>query len=548
MKQYTKLIFSIALVAMLGGCDYLEYDEKSYLLEENIFEEFSRTKKFLTNIYSQLPHDFSTVNGAMRSSGTDEAIHVNNLSNIVRFTDGSWSALQTIDTQWGSMYSGIYNVNMFLKGAEGKTWDELKWNEDYEEIMTQYNLYPYEARFLRAYFYFELFRRYGGVPIVTNELTPDEANNVERASAQEVIDFIVAECDAVMNELPETYDSLTSASETGRATSGAAMALKARTLLYAASPLHNESNDLNKWEKAANASYAIIDSNLYGLEPSYEDVVNNGASTELIFGVRQSESVGFERANFPIGYEGGNTGTCPTQNLVNTYEMAETGLPIDDANSGYNPIFPYSGRDLRLKETVILNGSIWKGQLVEVWYGGPNAAPKPNATRTGYYLKKYVIESVNLNPVSSKRHEWVLFRLGEVYLNFAEAMNQAMGGPEVAGGLGMTALDAVNMVRRRAGIAEFPVGMSQADFNTKLQNERRVELAFEDHRFWDIRRWKISPETNIKGVTVGLNPFGGYLYQEMDVETRIWDEKMNLYPIPENEGFNNLKLGQNPGW
>jgi hypothetical protein len=548
MKQYTNLIFSIVFATMMGSCDYLDYDEKSYLLKEDIFEEFTRTKKFLTNIYSKLPHDFNTVSGAMRSSGTDEAIHVNSLSNIIRFTDGSWSPLQTIDTQWGNMYSGIYSANIFLKEAEGKIWTELQWNQDYDEIIEQFSLYSYEARFLRAYFYFELYRRYGGVPIVTTELTPEEANNVERATAEEVVNFIVAECDAVMSELPVTYVGLSSVSETGRATKGAAMALKARALLYNASPLHNPSNEILKWENAASASHDIIDANLYTLETSYSNVVNNGTSTELIYSVRQGESVGFERANFPVGYEGGNTGTCPTNNLVNAYEMEDTGLPISDPNSGYDPIFPYLGRDARLKETVILNGSIFKSRLVELWYGGANAEPKPNASLTGYYLKKYVVESVNLNPVSNKRHEWVLFRMGEVYLNYAEAMNHAMGGPEVAGTFTMTALDAVNMVRARAGMPAFPSGMSQADFNTKLQNERRIELAFEDHRFWDVRRWKIAPETEIKGVSVVRNAFGGYLYQEIDVETRIWDQKMNLYPIPENEGFNNEKLVQNPGW
>jgi len=487
------------------------------------------------------------VDGAMRSSGTDEAVHVNNLSNVVRFTNGTWSPIQTLDTEWSSMYSGIYNVNLFLEESEGETWEDLKWNDDYEELMAQFELYPYEARYLRAYFYFELFRRYGGVPLITTLLTEEEANKVERASSDDIINFVVAECDVAIDALPQSYLNLVGAQETGRATKGAAMALKARTLLYAASPLHNTNNDLNKWEDAAQASYDIINSGIYLLESNYDNVVNNGKSNELIFSVRQSESVDFEKANFPIGYEGGNTGTCPTQNLVDTYEMVSTGLPISDPNSGYNSNFPFLNRDPRLNSTVIVNGSIWKGQVVEVWYGGTNAEPKAKASKTGYYLKKYVIESVNLNPVNKKRHEWVLFRLGEMYLNYAEAMNEVYG-PEDAGTYGMTALEAVNMVRLRAGMPEFPSGMSAADFRTKLRNERRVELAFEDHRFWDVRRWKIGSETAIKGITAALNPFGGYVYQTKDVETRVWDEKMNLYPIPQSEIFKNSKLGQNPGW
>ena len=194
MKRYTKLIFSILAVVMLGGCEYLDYDEKSYLLREDVFEEFTRTKKFLTNIYSKLPHDFNSVSGAMRSSGTDEAIHVNTLSNIIRFTDGSWSSLQTIDTQWGNMYSGIYSANLFLKEAEGKTWEELKWNEDYEEIMTQFNLYGSEARFLRAYFYFDLVYLFGDVPFITTSLTPEMATESTRTDKQTILNAMNNSC------------------------------------------------------------------------------------------------------------------------------------------------------------------------------------------------------------------------------------------------------------------------------------------------------------------------------------------------------------------
>ena len=147
-----------------------------------------------------------------------------------------------------------------------------------------------------------------------------------------------------------------------------------------------------------------------------------------------------------------------------------------------------------------------------------------------------------------KRHNWVLFRYAEVLLNYAEAMNEAFG-PENAATYGLTALAAVNEVRLRAGIAEFTAGMTVDDFRTKLRNERRVELAFEDHRFWDVRRWMIGSETTeIKGVIAALNPYGGYVYEERDVESRIWDERMNLYPIPQSERFKNQNLTQNTGW
>jgi hypothetical protein len=542
-------IFLLSVVTILSGCTYLDYDESSYLKKEDVFTEFSRTKKFLTNIYSILPSDFMSIDGAMRASATDEAIHVDDMSAIHKFNNGTWSAIQTLDAKWNSMYSGIYDVNMFLEEIKGQKWEELQWREDYYELMEQFNLYQYEARFLRAYFYFELMKRYGGVPLVTKILDREEANTVKKATVEEIVNYIISECDTVINFLPVTYLDIPG-DETGRVTKGAAMALKARTLLYFASPLHNPGNDIQRWINAAKSSKSIIDSAWYHLESDYSDVVNNETSQELIFERRQPESTSFERANFPIGYEGGNTGTCPTQNLVNAYEMKDTGLPVNDPASGYDSIFPYNKRDPRLEKTIIINGSTWKGRTVEIWYGGANAEPKPFATKTGYYLKKYVIESVNLDPgnVSPKRHTWVIFRYGEVLLNFAEAMNEAYG-PEDPAGMGMTALEAVNQIRQRAGMPDFPSGMTREQFRKKLQNERRVELAFEDHRFWDVRRWKIGDQTvDIKGVVVRMNPFGGYIYEEKDVEKRVWDDKMNLYPIPQQELYINDNLTQNPGW
>jgi starch-binding outer membrane protein, SusD/RagB family len=362
--------------------------------------------------------------------------------------------------------------------------------------------------------------------------------------------FIVDECDEIAEFLPVDYATFSSVQETGRATRGAAMALKSRVLLYAASPLHNPSEDAAAWEAAAAAAKALIDSAWYSLEPGYGNIVNNITSQELILGRREGESNGFERRNFPVGFEGGNTGTCPTQNLVDAYEMKGTGLPISDSASGFNPIFPYNGRDDRLGQTVILNNSIWKGKVMENYFGGANGAPRANATKTGYYLKKYVIEAIDLEPTNTtqRQHTWVLFRYGEILLNYAEAMNEVYG-PADAAGKGMTALEAVNMVRQRAGMPDFPADLSQDDFRRKLRNERRVELAFEDHRFWDVRRWEIGAETtDIYAINIVRNPYGGFSYEKYLLETRVYEDRMNLYPISQAERYKNTNLEQNTGW
>ncbi|WP_289054828.1 RagB/SusD family nutrient uptake outer membrane protein [Carboxylicivirga marina] len=559
MKKIRFIYALIMSAVLLGSCEYLDYSEADLLDKEDVYGEFSRMKNVLTQIYTRLPDGFMDVSGAMRSSGTDEAIHVNSLSAVRTFNDGSWNANKPIDNQWVSMYNGIREVNSFLMEIEGETWEELQYDPNYHFMMEEYELYAYEARLLRAFFYFELYKRYGGVPLLGDEmLTEENANEVAHASAQDVIDYIVSECDAVAGVLPTTYIGIggggndqnnSGGDQTGKTTRGFALALKARTLLYAASPLHNTDNSQQKWIDAATAANAVIGLGVYSLEGDYANVVNKPVSTELIFETRSAESRNFEIANYSVGFENGQTGTCPTQNLVDSYEMVATGLPISDPASGYDAANPYAGRDPRLALTVLRNGSTWKGETIEVFYGGRDAAPIPFATLTGYYLKKYLVESVNIEDgkANTKRHVWVLFRYAETLLNYAEAMNEAYG-PDDAQGLSMTATDAVNLVRGRAGMPLFNAGMSKDAFRSKLQNERRVELAFEDHRFWDVRRWKTGSETNIKGMTVEQDGSGGYTYTPGTVINRVWDDKMCLYPIPQSEIFKNSNLIQNTGW
>jgi hypothetical protein len=544
----------ILFLSLIWSCSYLDYTEADNYEKNQVFEEFSWNKLAMTRIYAYLPTDFSSVDGAMRSSAIDDAEHIYDNSVIQKFNDGTWNSLQTVDDQWATFYAGIRAANLYLEEGTGRTFDELKWNADYKELMVQYALYPYEARFLRAFFYFELIRRYGDVPLIIKVLTEEEANKVTRTPFADVVQFIVSECDAIIPNLPRSFTSIPGA-ETGRATRGAAMALKARTLLYAASPLFNPTNDKTKWIAAATASKALIDSATvlnYALDASYANVVNSLTTKELIFERRQAAANSFEAANFPIGYEGGNTGTCPTQNLVDAYEMQAKGLGINEPGSGYDPAKPYSGRDPRLALTILYDGATWKGVPVEIWNGGKNAPPIRYATKTGYYLKKYLIEAVSLSPTSpsTRIHTWVLFRYGEVLLNYAEAMNEAYG-PEItgSGNLSTSALAAVNLVRTRVKMPAFPAGLSQNAFRTKLMNERRIELAFEDHRFWDIRRWKIGGSTTvIQGMDIEKDSQGQMKYTGKIVENRIWNDRMYLYPVSQNELFINQSLTQNPGW
>lgn len=560
MKNYKYYGLTVLLFLTLTNCEDLEYDETSFNRKETVFNEFARSKSFVTGIYAYLPTDFNSVDGAMRATASDEAEHVADISDVQRFNDGSWSAVQPLDNVWNSMYAGIRASNLFLQESATQKFEELQFNDNYREIMQEYNNYPNEVKFLRAFFYFELAKRYKDVPLITTVLTVEEAPNVKEATFNEIVDFIVKECDEIAPKLPLTYVGFSATQETGRITRGAALALKARVLLYAASPLHNTDNNILLWQQAAIAARAVISLNTYSLAPTYAAVVNTLAANpgpELILERREGPSNGFERRNFPIGYEGGGSGTCPTQNLVDAYEMRISGQPITASNSNYNPQLPYNGRDSRLAQTVILNGLTWKNVTVQTFFGGRNGLPLTNATRTGYYLRKYVVESINLDPklgqITTREKSWTLFRYAEILLNYAEAMNEGYGPQVPPPGGGPTAFDAVNLVRRRANgpSFNFPTGMTRDAFRIKLRNERRVELAFEDHRFWDIRRWKIGTETqNINAMSITRNPTTLALNYEVKLlEVRPWADRMYFYPKPQAEVFkSNNNIKQNIGW
>ena len=271
--------------------------------------------------------------------------------------------------------------------------------------MKRFNRYPYEVRFLRAYFYFNLARAYGDVPLITKVLTEDEANQVTRTPVADVFDFIVKECDAILeaDQLPVRYSDLVgdaangSSTDGGRVTKQAVMALKARTLLYWASPLFTKENNSDLWRQAAQANKDVIDfctANGISLG-KYSEIwgTNNWQAGEMIFVRRVGDMNWPETTNFPVGMENGNSGNCPTQTLIDAYEMQATGLAWDEPGSGYDQTDPYAGRDPRLAMTIAVNGDEWPDtnpNPLETYQGGRNGLPLAGATPTGYYLKKYL--------------------------------------------------------------------------------------------------------------------------------------------------------------
>jgi len=555
------ILLGLSVLALFACKDEMDYNEFVSYNEEQVFSSFSRTMNFVTNIYSYLDYDFGdTYGGAMLASACDEAAYAWSWSDIHDFYNGAWSASNPKSSVWTSSYAGIRAANFYMVASEGQTFSDFKYNKDYNEQMERFKRYQYEVRFLRAYFYFNMVRQYGDVPFTLEVLTEDEANALSRTSYEEIFDFIVSECNEIVNYLPASYADL-SYTETGRVTRAAVLALKARALLYRASPLFNESNSAALWEEAALAGKAVLDSCLlYGKTLGTYSALwgtANYSAGEVIFARRVGDLSSLESYNFPVGVEGGKSGNCPTQTLVDAYEMRSTGLRWDESGSGYDPENPYAGRDPRFALTIARNGDTgwptYNATELQPYQGGANGYPLSGATPTGYYLKKYLDASVDLRPdyYTAKRHSWITYRLGEFYLNYAEAVFNYLGSADATNGEFKTsAREAVNVVRQRTGVKMpvFPAGLSNTDFESKYRNERMVELAFEGHRFWDVRRWKAGDtQESVDYSSITKNSDGTFTYTRVEKQ-RTWDDKMYFFPIPDSERRKNPNLTQNTGW
>lgn len=543
------------------ACNYLDFDETSGLnTKEDIYLYFGKTKQMLTNVYQYIPQDFGAIEGAMRDCATDDAEFGATGGIIQDMTNGNWSAVKPRDDQW-KLYEGIRAANEFLEEMKTVDFSRYEYSKNYDNWMKQLAFFPYEARVLRAYYFFELARRYGDIAMPLTMLTPDEANSIEKTSFDEVIRFIVSECSDAASILPKDYKNEPE-KETGRVTKGFALALKSKALLYAASPLHNPSNDRTKWEASAAAAYDIIELGLYALEPG--EKANNLESKEVVLFRRNNNNVSFERNNFPIRFTEGTRGapataTFPSQNLVDAFQtidgysvtLGESGWICDDPR--FDPQNPYDRRDPRLALTVLANGMAFKGSKIAVYKGGDDDAPvSEGGSPTGYFLRKYIQESTNFVPdqLVTNKHHWIIYRYAETLLTYAESMAMAFG-PTATGGEDMpqSATWALNEVRRNAGMPIVSI-TDKEEFIKALQNEWRVEFAFEDHRFWDVRRWNIGNDTQkeLYGASIEKTA-DGLTFKRKIYKNRYWKSHMNLYPIPQSELYKNVNLNpQNTGW
>ncbi len=607
--KVNKQLFCFVLAAMtLSSCN-MDYNEYTAYDKEYIQRSFKYVGGLMTTIYTDIDTDWGNLSGAMLSSATDESEYSHDGNAVEDFFNGNWSSVNAHQTIWSSAYQGITYCNEVIDNWSNLEFDQFKLNLDYEKQMYLYNNYQYEARWARAYFYYTLVRQYGGVPFKVHNTTGTEETALPRTSADEIFNFIISECDDIKDKIIEDYagksDMILSKAETARANKYAVLALKAQAALYHASPLFTQGKTpeekKNLWAIAVAANKELIDAaeaKGYGLATNLEDLwgteyYSDASSTkEILFARRTASSSSFEGYNFPVGYSSGQGGNCPTQDLVDAFECTD-GKSIAES-SLYDATNPYANRDPRLNKTVALNGEKWPNDLadynsehptIETYTGGyhsrtGNAAGKAYATTTGYYLKKFcnadqILRGRSGTAATTSPHGWLTFRMGGMYLNYAEALFQyfkACGNDNAADASGavvitdeegnqttvnvpatQTAAKMASKTRLRSGMPAIATGMSNEAFWEKYKNERRVELAFEGHRFYDVRRWMEDGDKfmNIHRMEITKNEDGSYIYNKVAV-TRgdgQWESKWNLFPFSQTEILkSNHAIQQNPGW
>lgn len=599
------LIFSLITLLGLSSCDdFLDvkiddkYDEEMF-----IHSGFDNLKKWGLGTYSYLRHYNALAGGASLAAACDEADFAKQ-TDVQKFNTGAWNQFTNPDDVFSHYYKGIRHANLFLEKTEN--YEDLIYvdtlinsnKEVYLKNCDDFKKLRAEVRVLRAYFYFELIKRYGGVPLVKKTLSLDDNLDIPRNSFDECVDYIVTECDEAYKDLTNYWANYSwqegaggngkDNTQLGRIEKPVAKFLKQKALLYAASPLHNPNNDIEKWKKAAIAGHEfMVDPNCVHvrfLGKDYKGLFypknNNdalvpwkGKNTGIIF-TRPFEQNGstFEKANYPVGLVNGGGGCiCPSQNLLDAFEVTVKdgsgkiiGTEAFDWDNPNHTANPYNNRDPRLGMIVVTNGSKigkntdGKDHIVETYNGGVDGiGVKYGATTTGYYLRKMLAEDFDLSKTVAKPKSWVLMRYAEFLLNYAEAVNRVVGpdGTTIDGiTLVKTARNAVNDIRNRDWV-KLPKIANVDDMESMesaIRHERQVELAFEDQRFFDVRRWKIASETENKplyGINIYKDLTGQWTYERFKVEDRKFEEKMYYYPIPYSEIMkSNGILKQNNGW
>lgn len=583
-----KIICIVAIIVLAISCkkNPLDITPDGRLTIDGVFNNQIQTEAFLNSVYASIPGYLATYHYyAFLSPLSDESQDSDVGNEVDGGVAGLWivgalspnsdpigrASAETVNNDhYTFFWAGIRFANVFLQ------------NIDNANVPDQVNKsrYKAEAQILRAFYYWELIKQYGAFPVVDKPFAAGfDYQTLTRPAFQTDIDFIVKDCDeAIAN--PDLPIRITQALERGRFSKAVAYAIKSQALLYNASPLWNPDNNADKWNAAAKASkealLALTNGNEYVLATNYEgyflsqaDLVASPSDRETIY-ERPGGLPAAARANNSITAKTGalRAGTCPSQELVDSYDMQVTGqpaitgyqdddhlLPIINTASGYNETDPYKGRDPRFYATVWHNNAQYDnisgaGKLysLQIYTGGADGLiktpPNKRNTHTGYYLRKF-IDSKQANTLAQTAG-WKKYRLAEIYLNYAEAENEASGPIS-------DVYSAINTIRSRASMPNLPAGLSKDEMRERIHRERRVELAMEEHRFWDVRRWKMLDQTDklVTGMEITKNANGTFTYNRFVTERRdAWQDKFRIFPIPIGDASKvaDFSKNQNPGW
>ena len=594
MKIKNILILAILAGSFCACADLINPSAQNAQTEEQMFKDPSSAQGILGYGYANLPFETKSTTDI----ATDDAV-TNDLGNGYRsMAQGTWAANNDPMSQWQSRKIAIQYMNLFLKHVEN-----VPWSKDPKRQAMFVDKLRGEALALRALNMYYLLRNHSGwtadgqllgVPIILEPEGVESDFNQPRATFQACVEQIYADLDEAMKLLPYDYKKLasdadvpkkyqdlgvTSAEEyavvfgdtfAGRISGRIAQTIKSFVAILAASPAYAEGTDVT-YADAANEAAAVLKNigGVAGVDPTgYKwfmekktlDALGSGqcppeilwrgsmnkGTEDYAFGISQ------EKDNYPPTFYG-NGRINPTQNLVDAFPMAN-GYPISDPNSGYSASNPYAGRDPRLAEYVIYNGAEYKGsQIITGLYSSDNNGlnKTSTSTRTGYYLRKLLRDDCNADPsaTNAQYHYPVYIRYTEIFLNYAEAANEAWG-PNGKGDHGYSAYDVIKALHDRAGVGNDYLDSIAGDkdkMRELIRNERRIEMCFENKRFWDMRRWKLDLNQPAKGVEIKQDG-SALTYRVFDVETRNYRDHMYYGPIPETEVLKWSNLDQNKGW
>jgi len=552
MKKIAIIIVFFSLV--LAGCNgFLEPNPDNRLTLDEVLASPEYAEGFIMKAYKGLPLNYNF----LEDYTSDDAVSNDRASNAVTMNEGGWNASFNPIGNWDEVFDRVLYLNTFLANMDGVewSWEKTSQNELFAKKLRS------EAHALRAWYNFMLLQKHAGVgangdllgfPIVDKVLDQNDNYKIQRAPFAQSVKFILDDCNEALTNLPDKWvntgnaltDQVNGARNLNRITGLTVRLLKSNVVLYAASPTYAASG--YTMSNAAELAADVITRNggLSKLKSTDLEFYNDPANSEIIWASsRLTNQTNWESNNFPPSLYGKGQ-TNPTQNLVDAFPAVD-GTPVSPGSS-------YANRDPRLSKYILFNGITYHGGKINTYQGsGINAAgADKNSTRSGYYLRKFLQEGVDINPGLSSpvggQHFYTYARFTEAYLNFAEAANEAVGPDAQVGGF--TAREVINAVRTRAGITkkDYANGLDKNGLRELIRNERRIELCFEGQRFWDIRRWGLTEvmKEPAKGISIAADQTTMTVF---NVENRNYQPHQKFGPIPYAETLK-YNIIQNQGY